>query len=198
MPHRVLFVDDEPNIIEAMKKTLRKETYEMLHAHSASEALELLSKETIQVVVSDEQMPGMSGSKLLTVVRQECPDTIRILLTGHASIEAATRAVNEGAIYRFLMKPCNGLDLAITIRRALQHYELMRASRKLLQHAKRETSMLMTISKSNPNLVRGKSDSSGTIILEDNYVEPEQLVEEIRAEIFRIEQMLAKEEATVT
>jgi two-component system probable response regulator PhcQ len=73
----------------------------------------------VDVVISDEKMPGMSGSEFLSLVRQEYPDTIRIILTGYGSLESAIRAINEGEIYRLFTKPCNVIDLAITIRLAL-------------------------------------------------------------------------------
>ena len=120
MSHKVLFVDDEPKVTRAIKHTLRKENYEILSAVSAQEALGILERESVDVVVSDEQMPGMSGSELLARVCREYPDTVRIILTGQASLEAAVRAINEGEIYRFLEKPCDAEELATAIRQALQ------------------------------------------------------------------------------
>jgi two-component system probable response regulator PhcQ len=107
MPRRVLFVDDEPHVTESLKRALRKEPYEVLSANSADEALEVLARQPVDVVISDEKMPGMQGSEFLAVVCKQYPETIRIIMTGHGSIEAAIRAINEGEIYRFLTKPCN-------------------------------------------------------------------------------------------
>jgi len=116
----ILLVDDEPNVTHALIKTLRVEAYETLSATSAEEALQILAREPIDVVVADEQMPGMSGSQLLAAVCRDYPDTVRIILTGQASLEAAVRAINEGEIFRFLEKPCDGQELADTIHQALQ------------------------------------------------------------------------------
>ena len=123
MPPRVLLVDDEPHITQALKRGLRKKPYEVLTAHSGDEALQLLSQETVDVIVSDEHMPHMPGSELFARIHQDHPETIRILLTGQASVEAAMRAVNEGQIFRFLMKPCREIELARTIETALHSRE---------------------------------------------------------------------------
>ena len=86
MQHKVLFVDDEPNGTKALKRALRREPYDILSAGSADESLEMLERESVDVVVSDENMPGMTGSEFLAVVYEKYPDTIRIILTGHASL----------------------------------------------------------------------------------------------------------------
>jgi len=85
MARKVLFVDDELHVTEGLKRALRKEPYEIMSANSADKALEILARQPVDIVVSDEKMPGMSGSEFLTVVCRKYPDTIRIILTGHAS-----------------------------------------------------------------------------------------------------------------
>ena len=117
---RVLFVDDDPNVTRAMKVALRKEPYEILTAGSGQEALEILETRRCAVVVSDERMPGMSGAELLARVRERHPDTIRIVLTGQASVDAAMQAINQAQVWRFLMKPCAPEDLALCLSSALE------------------------------------------------------------------------------
>ena len=123
MQPRVLLVDDEPHVTEALKRVLREEAYDIRTASSARTALQILARETVDVVVSDERMPGMSGSEFLATVRRSYPNTVRILLTGHANLEAAVRAINEGEIYRFLTKPCKEADLTRAIEHALRRKE---------------------------------------------------------------------------
>ncbi|MCR4438165.1 MAG: response regulator [bacterium] len=130
MGHRVLFVDDEPHVLAALRRSLRKEPYELLCATSAAEALRLIATVPVDVVVSDEQMPGMSGSELLAEVRRRHPDTVRMMLSGKATLEGAIRAINDGAIYRFFIKPCDEVDLATTIRHALEHKDLVEENRR--------------------------------------------------------------------
>lgn len=141
MPPRVLLVDDEPHITQALKRGLREKPYEVLTAHSGDEALQLLSHKTVDVIVSDEHMPHMLGSELFARVYQGHPETVRILLTGQASVEAAMRAVNEGRIFRFLMKPCREIELARTIETALHSRE-------------RETAPLVALMLENVRLVQ--------------------------------------------
>ena len=107
MQHKVMIIDDEPTITDTLKGVLSNEPYNILCADSAEQTLPILAREQVDVVISDEKMPGMSGSEFLSLVRQKYPDTIRIILTGHGSLESAIRAINEGEIYRFFTKPFN-------------------------------------------------------------------------------------------
>jgi two-component system probable response regulator PhcQ len=115
----ILFVDDDPNILLAMKRALQHEPFQIFAVTSAKEALNLLQNKQVDVVVSDEKMPGMSGTEFLAIVHAQHPEVVRIILTGHASIDSYVNAINEGEIYRFLLKPCSPALIALTIRYAL-------------------------------------------------------------------------------
>ena len=167
MSNKVLLVDDDRHIIDALKRALRHEPYEILSANSAENALNIMAGEHVDAVVSDEKMPGMSGSEFLAAVCREYPDTIRIILTGHATLEVAIRAINEGEIYRFFTKPWNDFDLAITIRQALRQKELIIQNRLLLKKIKEQSSVLQELEKKYPGITRVKKDSSGTIVFDD-------------------------------
>ena len=151
---KVLIVDDEPNVTGAMKNTLRRQRYEVLCAGSAREAWDILQHKPVDVMIVDEQMPGMLGSELLVKVRREYPEIIRIMLTGHATREGIMRAVNEGQIYRFLEKPCHSLDLVITIRSALQYKELMAKSGALLRAASQQSALWQDMERKHPDIAR--------------------------------------------
>lgn len=112
---RVLFVDDDDDLLAGVKLGLRKAKMDVLTAHSAEQAAALLRAEHVDVVVSDEQMPDIAGSRFLGFVRRHFPRTVRIALTGHASLEAVKRAVNEGGISRLLTKPCSTEELTAAI-----------------------------------------------------------------------------------
>jgi len=183
MSHKVLFVDDEPNITNGLKHALHKENYDILTADSAEKAMEMLGRHRVDVVVSDEQMPGMSGSELLRQIRNEYPDTIRIILTGQASAEAATRAVNQAGVYRFLTKPCNGLDLAITIRRSLEYRELMAKSLQLLKCARQRTTFLKKIAEQHWEILKKVRNSIDINTTDEPKVDPDALIEAIDAEV---------------
>ncbi len=179
----VLFVDDEPNVVEGLQNRLHKEAYRILTATSAKEGLEILTRTRVDVVVSDEQMPGMTGSEFLAQVYKSYPETIRIILTGQASLEAAIRAINEGKIYRFLTKPCNAVDLSQTIRHALQMKTLTKESARLLSTARRQNEILSDLEKEHPGISRINQTEEGEILLEESNYDVELLLKEINEEI---------------
>ena len=96
--HTVLFVDDEENILKALSRVFRREGYRLLTATSGREGLELLQANPVALIVSDQRMPEMLGAEFLRRSREVSPHTIRIMLTGHSDMEAATQAINEGEL----------------------------------------------------------------------------------------------------
>ena len=167
MNHNVLIVDDEPDITDMLKDALSREPYNILIAASAEEALAVLTRQQVDVVISDEKMPGMPGSEFLAVVRQKYPDTIRMILTGYASLESAIRSINEGEIYRFFTKPFNVFDLAVTIRQALQQKDLMKETQCLLKVVKRQSAFIEEIEQQYPGITKVKRDAEGAIIIDE-------------------------------
>lgn len=129
--YRILFVDDEENVLRAMLRIFRHENYKLLTASSGAEALELLKKDPVQVIISDHRMPGMTGADLLRKIKELYPQTIRIMLTGHADVNAIMGAVNEGAVYKFITKPWNDEDLRLTVSLALEQYDLVQENKSL-------------------------------------------------------------------
>lgn len=106
MNHTVLLVDDDTNVTRSMRVALRREPFDILTANSAHEGLTILDEHHVDVVVSDERMPRMSGSEFLTRVRRSHPNVGRIILTGEASVEATVAAINDAEIHHYLLKPC--------------------------------------------------------------------------------------------
>jgi EAL domain-containing protein (putative c-di-GMP-specific phosphodiesterase class I)/CheY-like chemotaxis protein len=102
---RLLLVDDEPNILSALRRLLRGEGYQILTAPDGAAGLALLAEHPVDVIVSDQRMPGMVGADFLREAKQQYPETIRIMLSGYTELQSVTDAVNEGAIYKFLTKP---------------------------------------------------------------------------------------------
>ncbi|AKU12244.1 response regulator receiver modulated diguanylate cyclase/phosphodiesterase with PAS/PAC sensor(s) [Azoarcus sp. CIB] len=118
----ILLVDDESSILSALRRTLRREGYEILVAGSAEEGLSMLAKHPVQVIVSDQRMPGMSGTEFLSRVKVLYPRTVRMVLSGYSEISAVTDAINRGAIYRFLSKPWDDELLKDEVRGALREW----------------------------------------------------------------------------
>jgi DNA-binding NarL/FixJ family response regulator len=121
---RILFVDDEPLILEGLRDLLRPRRYRLSFAKSGEEALETLRREGADVVVTDERMPGLQGSALCAVVAREFPRTPRLILTGHATVQGAVLAINEGRVAGFLCKPVKAAELERAVEQALRTREL--------------------------------------------------------------------------
>jgi signal transduction histidine kinase len=130
---RVLCVDDEPQVLAGLRDTLRRH-YDVVTESSPQAALGLIAhEEPFAVVISDYFMPAMNGAELLRRARALAPGTVRLLMTGHASLEAAINAVNEGNIFRFLTKPCPPPTLVAAIEDAIEQSRLVTADRRLVE-----------------------------------------------------------------
>ena len=127
----LLLVDDEPNIVAALKRLLRRDGYTILTAGSGQEGLEQLSQHPVDIIVSDQRMPGMTGVEFLRTAKALYPETLRIVLSGYTELQSVTDAINEGAIYRFLTKPWIDDQLRSFILEAFQHKELADENEKL-------------------------------------------------------------------
>ena len=139
--HRVLLVDDDPHILSDFKRQL-KGKYQVETAGSGEDALQRIEKEDpFAVIISDNRMPGICGIELLSRVRTSSPDTVRIMLTGHADLETAIDAVNSGYIFRFLTKPCPPEILAKAVEAGIEQYQLIMAEREL--HTLRKLKLAM-------------------------------------------------------
>ena len=129
---RVLFVDDEPAILSALKRVFRKDGYEIATATDAATGLAVFREFRPAVVVSDHRMPGMTGVEFLAKVREIDPETVRVMLTGCTDLPAAEAAINQGEVWRFLTKPWNDEDLRATVSSASERYRLVVENRVLL------------------------------------------------------------------
>jgi CheY-like chemotaxis protein len=133
MSERILFVDDEPNVLEGIRRTLRKQG-EIYTAANGAEGLRVLSEAApFALVVSDMRMPIMNGAQFLAKVRELAPDTVRMILSGQADMQATIAAVNDGHIYRFLSKPCPLEKLLGAVEDGLGQYRLLTAEKMLLE-----------------------------------------------------------------
>lgn len=129
----ILFVDDEEDILKALKRSLRSEPYEQYYVQSAEEALELMAHHSIHVLVSDMRMTPMSGTELLEKVASRYPEIIRMVISGWADADSILDAVNKGHIYRYIVKPWDSRELKITLRQALEMYRLQAERKEMIQ-----------------------------------------------------------------
>lgn len=139
-PLTILFVDDEANILSSLKRLFRPSGYRIFTAEGGAQGLEILARESVDLVVSDMRMPEMNGAQFLEKVREQWPETVRILLTGYAEIGATIDAINKGQIYRYVSKPWEDNDIMLTVRQALQQKMLEREKIRLeaLTHKQNE------------------------------------------------------------
>lgn len=145
---RLLCVDDEPNILSALRRLFRGAGYQIAVANSGAEGLQALEAEVFDLVISDMRMPEMDGSRFLEQVRARWPETIRILLTGYADIASTIDAINNGQIFRYISKPWNDNDILLIVRHALERKELERAKAQLEALTLRQNEELKTLNAS--------------------------------------------------
>lgn len=122
----LLLLDDEENVLRSLVRLFRRDGYKVLTASSTREAFDLLASNTVQVIVSDQRMPDMSGTEFLAKVRDLYPDTVRMVLSGYTDLATITEAINRGSIYRFLTKPWNDDELRSHIEAAFRSHERLR------------------------------------------------------------------------
>ena len=139
---KVLFVDDEPNILNALKRLLRSEPYECCFAIGGKAALDLLEKEAVHIIVTDLGMPEMDGLTLLRHVQQKYPDIVRLVLSGRADTGSILKAINSGNVYRYIVKPWNNMDLEIIIKQAIDIFNLQQERRDLLKELEEHNRLL--------------------------------------------------------
>ncbi len=145
--YRILLVDDEENVLKSLQRVFRQENYSVVTAASGQEALDLLRKEPFHLMISDHMMAGMTGAELLKQVRALKPEVIRIMLTGHADTAAVMGAINEGAVYKFILKPWNDDDLRVTVALALEQYDLIQKNKTLQQDNAKKSKEIIALSK---------------------------------------------------
>lgn len=119
----LLLLDDEENIRRALTRLLRRDGYRILDAGNAQDAFELLATNRVQVILSDQRMPGMSGTEFLSQVKEMYPATVRMVLSGFTDLSSVTEAINRGAIYKFLTKPWDDEALRAQVLEAFRRYE---------------------------------------------------------------------------
>ena len=136
----ILFVDDEENILKSIKRSLIDEPYKILLANSGKEALDILSKNIVSVIVTDMRMPEMNGIELLEIVKKLYPNIVRIVLTGYAHVSTLIAAINSGQIYRYLIKPWKlDSEFKPTLKQALEYHKLISERNEIINNLKFKT-----------------------------------------------------------
>lgn len=151
--HTILIVDDERNILNSLSRLLAEEERQILTASSAEEAWEIIKKSgAVDLIISDNRLPAMSGIEFLVKVRQVHSDTIRMLITGYPDLESAVAAINKGQVYRYILKPWENDELKLLVKQALDYYDVLRDNRTLTHIARQQAEYLASIRKQFPQI----------------------------------------------
>jgi PAS domain S-box-containing protein len=153
--HTLLLVDDEGANLEGLASILEAD-YNILKAYDGANALEVIKSlpptEQIHLIISDQRMPNMTGVELFEQLIQLTPNSIRMILSGYADINVILDSINRGSVYKFLSKPVDPNDIQVTVRRALEAFELSRKGRALLSKYKEQASKIQELESSNLKL----------------------------------------------
>lgn len=139
--NNLLIIDDEVEITKSLQRQFRK-TYNMYLANSAEEAFDILQNNKINVIISDQRMPEMTGVDFFSKIRHQFPDVVRLILTGYADVDAIVRAINEGNIFRYISKPWNPDELETIIKEAFEKYKLIAQNKQLVKELKESNDLL--------------------------------------------------------
>jgi putative two-component system response regulator len=142
---KILVIDDEPANLRLLRRVLGDD-YEVFAAQSGPEGLEMLKVEDIALIITDQRMPGMSGVQVLEASQSIRPEAIKILLTGYTDIQALIDAINSGNVYKYIQKPWDAEDLKLTVKRAVEAYNLRRRNEQLVVQLQGALSQLETVS----------------------------------------------------
>lgn len=144
----ILCVDDEPNILSALQRLLRRQGYQVLTAPGGAAGLQVLEQQPVDLVISDMRMPQMDGAQFLEQVRQRWPDTVRVLLTGYADVESTMAAINKGEIYRYIAKPWDDHDVILLVQLAMERKALQQEKKRLEALTQQQNEELKTLNAS--------------------------------------------------
>ncbi len=138
---QLLVIDDETEILKALQRQFRR-AHDVYIASSAAEGLRIMTEVPIQVIISDQRMPGMNGVEFFNRVKSDYPDAIRLLLTGYADIQAVIAAINDGNVFRYIPKPWDPVELDTIVNEAFQRYNLIVQNRRLLDELQSSNALL--------------------------------------------------------
>jgi len=132
----VLFLDDEQNVLNSISRMFADEAYGVTVAVTPEQAMDILSREKIKVVLSDQRMPGITGIEFLNQVKTKYPDIVRILFTAYADLDATEAAINISEVYRFINKPWHPQELKTSVVGAIHFYDMVMENRRLFEETK--------------------------------------------------------------
>ncbi|HPG31923.1 MAG TPA: response regulator, partial [bacterium] len=168
MELKVLFVDDEINILNALQREIQDCGFNSFFASSAKEALDMLQSNDISLVVTDLHMPSVNGIELLKQIRNDYPEIIRIVLTGYADKDMVIDAINQGQVFYYIMKPCDLDELKIIVNKGLEYFRTQKERKELYSILFEEKSKIENL---NQSLNKSLIEQANTIVYQKNKIE---------------------------
>ncbi len=173
--HKIMLVDDEENVLKALKRTLATESYEIETYSNGADALERAKKAQIDLVLSDYRMPVMDGVAFLVELRKLQPDAMRLILSGYSDLEAMLAAINQAEIYRFISKPWQDYELRATINQALAHRAVLLENKRLADQVRAQQTqlaeqqkILQKLETDSPGITQVRWAEDGSVILDED------------------------------
>lgn len=154
----ILCVDDEENILHSLKRMLRHEPYRVFTANNSHDALRIIQDHEIQLVMTDQRMPEISGIELLQKIKEINPNIVRVVLSGYAEIHVVVEAVNQGEVFRFLAKPWRDEELKMDIRACLEQYALRNHNHKLTEELLEKNQKLEELNEALNQTIKERSE----------------------------------------
>lgn len=162
--HTILIVDAENFFLENIQRLLSDENYNVITASSGQKGLDILKKNQVSMVISEYKIPLMNGLEFLEKVRIIYPDILTIMLTDHADIELAMKAINEAGVYKFLLKPWDDIDFKNTIKKTLESLQVIKERDMLTRKVKTHEVTLKDLEKRYPGITKVERDEDGYIL----------------------------------
>jgi len=150
---KILIVDDEENILKALKRLLRAEPYEIYTASTPEESIAMCSEQSFDVILSDYRMPSMNGTDMFRLIQDKLPDSIKIIISGYTDMDIILDALNQEYVDKYILKPWNEENLKIEIEKSLAHLNLIKCNHKLQQEIVHQNKKLKKVNEKLEELV---------------------------------------------
>jgi len=172
---RIQLVDDEPNVLNSLRRLLRRQGWQVDAFSDVEEALEALLQHEYAVILSDYKMPMADGVTYLKFAKQKQPGAIRLVLSGHGDSESMVKAINQAEVFRYLTKPWDDHEVVAAISSAVELYSLQKENQRLRKENDAQRAMikareeeLLRLEADNPGITRVRRDADGSVLLDDD------------------------------
>jgi DNA-binding NtrC family response regulator len=192
--HTVLLVGDDASALDGLRRALRAESCHVVVAESATAAFEAVAGTPVDVIVADMEAPGVPGSEFLAQLASMAPTSVRLILAPNDALATVADAVDGGLAHRFFLRPWNAVDLAVTVRHALERRDLLAESRRLLHAVRRQAAVMEELDREVRGLDRRSRDPAGEVALTDVPSDPVELLTALERELDATEARLREQE----